>query len=304
MAIFRNSTILSDYDGVKLSILTCSPENEPKAIFQIVHGMAEHKERYMALMEYLADRGVLSVIHDHRGHGQSVKSEEDLGYMYAGGWNAMVEDVRKVNAWIRAEHPGLEVNMLGHSMGSMVVRSFTKRYDREISRLLVCGCPANNPAKGVGLLMAKMICAFKGEKHRSKFLDNLSFGTYNKPFESEGPFAWLSKNADNVNAYIADPLCGYCFTANGFKNLLGVMVDCYSPKAWAMGNAALPIMFISGGDDPCRISDKDFQKAVDFMKARGYSNVSSKLYPSLRHEILLEKEAETVFADIALFLGV
>jgi len=300
--MIQKTVVASDYDALTLSVAYCEPEAEPKGVLQIVHGMAEHKERYFAFMEYLAERGYASIIHDHRGHGESVKSEEDLGFMYEGGWIGMVEDVRKVQDLVKEKWPSVPVALMGHSMGSMVVRSFAKRYDDSIAKLIVCGCPSDNPAKGVGYMLASLIGKVKGERHRSKLLDNMSFGAYNKPFESEGEFAWLSANNENVKAYVADPLCGYCFTANGFRNLLGVMKDCYSPEGWKMANAEMPVMFISGGDDPCRTSDKAFQKAVDFMRERGYKNVNSKLYPGLRHEILLEKEAEMVYADVAEFL--
>ena len=302
MNMISTFTIKSDFDDLTLSGACCRPAEEPKSVLQIAHGMAEHKERYFPLMEYLAAHGVASVIHDHRGHGASVKSTDDLGFMYTGGWNAMVEDVKKVQDWARSQFPGLPLSLMGHSMGSMVVRSFTKRYDSTIERLIVCGCPSDNPAKGAGRILASLVGAIRGERFRSKLLDSMSFGSYNKPFEAEGDFAWLSANKENVKSYIADPLCGYCFTANGFKNLMGVMMDCYSPEGWAVANPSLKVMFISGGDDPCRIDDKAFGKAVQFIRDRGYSNVCSKLYPGLRHEILLEKSAETIFGDICDFL--
>lgn len=296
-------TIKSDFDDLTLCGAYCKPEAGASCVLQIAHGMAEHKERYFPFMEYLAARGIASVIHDHRGHGASVKSPDDLGFMYAGGWNAMVEDVKKVQDWAKDRFPGLPVILMGHSMGSMVVRAFTKRYDSAIDGLIVCGCPSNNPAKGAGKVLASLVAAIRGDHFRSKLLDSMSFGSFNKPFEAEGELAWLSANRENVRSYIADPLCGFCFTANGFMNLMGVMMYCYSPKGWALANPSLRVMFISGGDDPCRIDDKAFGKAVQFMKDRGYSNVSSKLYPGLRHELLLEKSAEVIFDDIVRFIS-
>jgi len=189
-------------------------------------------------------------------------------------------------------------------MGSMVVRSYAKRYDDTISRLIVCGCPSDNPAKGAGKALASVIGTFSGWHSRPKLLNDMSFGSYNKPFEQEGEFAWLSRNKANVKAYVEDPLCGYCFTANGFRGLLGVMSDCYSAKDWKDANRGLPVLFISGGDDPCRVDDEAFLKAVDFMRARGYNHVSYNLYPGLRHEILQESEAKsTIYLDILNFIN-
>ena len=290
-------------DELELAVAVAEPKGPAKGIFQIVHGMAEHKERYYAFMDVLASEGYVAVIHDHRGHGESLKSPDDLGYMYDGGWLAMVEDVKVVQDWAREQYPDLPVTLFGHSMGSMVVRSFAKRYDSSIQNLIVCGCPSDNPAKGAGRALTRVIALLRGWHYRPDLINNMSFGAYNKGFESEGPCAWLSRNHDNVVTYLKDPLSGYCFTANGFYGLLGVMKDCYSPRNWAMQNPALKVLFISGADDPCRIDDKAFAKAVDFMRKRGYTNVESKLYPGLRHEILQEKEAPEVYSDILNFLA-
>lgn len=281
-----------------LSIAVLEPSVEPKGIFQIVHGMAEHKERYYPFMETLAAEGYVAVIGDIRGHGESVKTPADLGFLYDGGWKGMVEDVNVIIDWALGEYGELPVTLFGHSMGSMVVRSFTKRYDKKIAKLIVCGCPSDNPAKGAGLAIASAISALLGARHRSALLNAMSFGAYNKPFKAEGDFAWLSRNRANAEAYIADPLCGFCFTANGFKGLLGLMGDCYGAEGWAVANPSLPVLFISGGDDPCRVSDKAFAAAVDFIRARGYANVTSRLYPGLRHEILNEVEAPDIIREV------
>lgn len=291
-------------DGVRLSVVVCEPEGQAKGIFQIVHGMAERKERYFPFMEYLAQNGYVVVINDIRGHGESVKNPDcDLGYMYKGGWKAMVEDVKVVQDWTLKNFPGLPVILFGHSMGSLVVRSFAKRYDSSLSGLIVCGSPSDNPAKGAGDALAVIIAGLCGGHCRPQVINKMSFGAYNKNFASEGEFAWLSKNRENAESYIADPLCGYCFTANGFHGLLGVMKDCYGAKGWAVAKPDMPILFISGGDDPCRVDDKSFAAAVDFIKSRGYRNVTSRLYPGLRHEILLEKEGPQIWADILNFIS-
>lgn len=291
----------SQFDDLDLGVALCECEEQPKAIFQIVHGMAEHKERYFPFMEYLAEHGYVSVIHDHRGHGESVKSEKDYGYMYEGGAQAMVEDVLKVQDWAKSQYPGVPVHLFGHSMGSMVVRAFVRSYDDHIAKLIVCGCPSDNPGKGAGLLLANIIGFFRGQHHQSAFLNNLAFGGYARQFPGEHPLAWLSANKENVKNYAANPLCGFTFTVNGFKNLFRIMKICYSKNGWVMRNTDLKILFISGGDDPCRIDDKAFYKAVNFLKAKGYKSVDSILYPGLRHEIMLENEPK-VQEDILKFI--
>ena len=299
----NSDSVISPVDGLKLSLIYSEPSEAPKGIVQIAHGMCEHKERYIPLMEYLCQNGYAVVCHDHRGHGASVKSADDLGYMGKGGWLAMVDDTREVTLWAKKKWPGIPFTLFGHSMGSMVVRSYAKRYDSLIDSLIVCGCPSDNPAKGAGILLAKVIGRIKGWRFRPTILQKMSFGAYNKPFEKEGwPAAWVCSDPEILKAYHADPLCQFVFTADGFLNLLLLMKDCYSTD-WKTLRSSLPVHFISGADDPCRVNDKALQSAVQAMKDRGYENVSLKVYPGLRHEIHNETAKAEVWADILSYLA-
>ena len=146
---FKEFTLDSDFDNLSLSLLLSQPENmDIKAIIQISHGMAEHKERYIEMMRYLSGQGFVCVINDHRGHGKSIKVKEDLGYWYSGGYVAIVEDLLKVTKHIKSMFPEKKVFLVGHSMGSLIARSFIKRYDSEIDGLVVSGRPSYNPALG------------------------------------------------------------------------------------------------------------------------------------------------------------
>lgn len=286
-------------DDLSLAVLVSEPEGSPEGIFQIVHGMCEHKERYVPFMEYLSAHGYVCVIHDHRGHGESVKTPDDLGFMYKGGWRAMVEDVRVVSDWAKSQYPSLKHILLGHSMGSMVVRSFTKRYDGMIDTLFVCGCPSDNPAKSAGKFLADCFVLFAGGHSRPKILQKLSFGSFNAPFAQEGyPVAWVCSDKQTLEEYHSDPLCMFQFTANGFSNLTALMKDCYSRKGWKLNNPELPVHFISGAEDPCLVSEKAIGKAVDLMKQVGYKNTDLKLYDGMRHEILNETGKRQVWDDI------
>lgn len=298
----RKFSIEASSDSLRLSCAVCEPDGGAgvRGAVVLVHGMCEHKERYYALMDYLAAAGYVCVISDLRGHGESVLSPEDLGYMYSGGWRAMVEDIALVVRWTRENYPGLDVALFGHSMGSMVVRSFAKRYDAMISRLIVCGCPSDNPAKGAGKLLAGAAGLVCGWHSRPGLLQRMSFGSYNKAFEDEGyASAWVCSDKDVLEAYHNDPLCQFVFTANGFYNLMGLMQDCYGARGWKVSDPDMPVRFISGAQDPCRISDGALSKAVAFMRKVGYRNVDLKLYPGMRHEIHNEAAApETVWPDI------
>ena len=183
-------------------------------------------------------------------------------------------------------------------MGSMAVRSFTKRYDDKIDGLIVCGSPSKNNGAAIGRMLAKLFSLFKGPQYRPKFIQKIGFDSFNGKFKHEGQNAWICSDSEVVRAYNANSLCNYQFTANGFDNLFGLMQDCYSGKGWITSNKTLPILFVSGKDDPCRTSDKDFGKAVQAVKNAGYTNVASVSYEGMRHEILNETGKEKVWQDI------
>lgn len=296
----EKSILPSRLDEIPLSVMRCMPDDgiQVKGIVQIAHGMCEHKERFIPFMEYLCGKGYLCVIHDHRGHGESVKSQGDLGYFHTGGWKGIVDDILIINEHIRSHNPGLPIFLFGHSMGSLAVRSFTKRYDILINGLIVCGSPSRNPATGAGRMLARLIASIKGDRHRPSLIHKMAFESFNSRFVSEGENAWLSTDRTIVKEYNNDPLCGYMFTANGFTGLFDLMLDTYSDKGWKVGNPSLPIHFIAGADDPCITSRKDFEKAVGHIRSVGYAKVTSKLYEGMRHEILNETDRMKVWNDV------
>lgn len=293
------SNLPSVFDGLSLSVAMTRPESPAKGIVQFVHGMIEHKERYFPLMEWLSSHGYFCIISDLRGHGSSVRTEDDLGYFGKNGWSALVEDIKTVGDKAREEFPGLPFTLIGHSMGSLVVRSYLKRYDSTIDRLIVSGSPSDNPAKGAGKAIARTLQLLMGPRHRSKLLHTISFAGYNKGFEANGyDRAWVCSDPDVLKAYHSDPLCSFLFTVDGFANLFDLMSDCYSAEGWKLTKPELPIRFISGALDPCRSSDKAWQASVDFISSLGYKDVSGKLYPAMRHEVLNETDRMTVWEDI------
>lgn len=304
MNLIKEFTVKSDYDDLELSVMTLVPEEPVKAVVQLVHGMCEHKERYIPLMEFLAGHGYACIIHDHRGHGKSIKASDDLGYFYEGGANAMIEDVYKVTETAKGLFPGKKVVLIGHSMGSMAVRAYTKRHDDAIAALIVCGSPSDNPLKGVGKALARVIGWFKGQHHRSALIHGMSFDAFDRKFAADGRRnAWVCSDDDALTAYNADPLCQFHFTLNGFVALFEVMEEAYGRKGWKMSNPDLPVMFISGTDDPCLVNLEKFASAVENMRKVGYRNVTSKAYDGMRHEILNETERSKVWADILDFIG-
>lgn len=295
-------TLPSPVDGLLLDGLFVLPDEPAKAVVQLNHGMCEHKERYLPFMEYLAARGYVCCIHDHRGHGKSVRSPEDLGYFYKGGGAALVEDIRAVNGMLHEKFPGLPLYLFGHSMGSLAVRAYIKKYSGTIDALVVCGSPSKPAGAGLGGALVRLLQLFQGEKAHSKLVDGIFCGAYDKPFKAENrKSAWLSRDPAVGEAYNADPLCNYTFTLNGYLSLLYLVNETYSEKGWQVENKDLPVLFVSGEDDPCAISGKKFVQSVWHLERMGYKNVYRRVYTDMRHEILNEIDKETVFAELAGF---
>lgn len=302
--MIESFTLTSSSDGLTLSGLRVEPDSMPcQGVILCVHGMCEHKERYIPLMTFLASHGYASFLIDHRGHGASVRTADDLGFMYRVGWLGLVQDQHDLYQYARSLYPNLPVTMIGHSMGSLVARAYTKRFDDTLTTLILTGSPSDNPAKAVGKMLAAIIGRTRGWHTRPQMLQRMSFGSYNKPFAHEGyANAWVCSDHDVLESYHHDPLCQYVFTANGFYHLLGLMQDVYTLHGWSIHNPSLPIHFLSGAQDPCRISDQQFMHAVDLMKRVGYTHVRSFLYPQMRHEILNETNRQQVWADILAIL--
>lgn len=296
-------TIYSNCDGLPLSTAIFIPEKEVKGIVQISHGMAEHKERYFSFMEYLTERNYVVVINDHRGHGESVRDKDDLGYFYDESGEYIVKDLHQITLYMKERFPGKPVYLFGHSMGSMVVRMYIKKYDSEIDKLIVCGSPSKNPLVDVALFVVRFQKLFKGDRYRSRLIQNLAFGSYNKNIDKPiSDNAWLSSDENNVQNYDSDNLCGFIFTLNGFRNLFLLMKEIYITSGWALKNKDLPIMFIAGSDDPVIVSEDKWNESREFLQKLGYTNVRGKLYKGLRHEILNENIKENVYDDIVKFM--
>lgn len=305
---FRTLALNSASDGLPISVLCSTPGlsggRKARGIVQLVHGMCEHKERYIPFMKFLSEHGYICVIHDHRGHGSSVRDSQDLGYFYEGGYLAMIQDIRMVSEWVKSEYRGLSVILFGHSMGSMAVRSYIKRYDNSISGLVVCGSPSYNPGIVFGKILARLYSSVYGSRCRPRLIQTIAFGMFNRRFRKEGSSnAWICSDPEIVASYDSNPLCSFQFTANGFRNLFSLMQDAYGKKGWQLYNPHLPILFISGKEDPCLVSGKKFHQSVRFMEKCGYDDVTSHLYPEMRHEILNEKGKKEVWEDILEFIN-
>ena len=302
----REFTLQSKYDNLALSCAEYTAEGvtqtNAKGVVQIVHGMCEYKERYEGFIDYLTQNGYIVFAHDHRGHGGSVTANENLGYFGDKKGEAIVDDAALVTDEIRRLYPGLSVTLFGHSMGSLVVRAYIQKYEEKIDKLIVCGSPSKNSLSGFGLMLNGVISAFRGKKYRSRLMANASTGGGDDKFPGEGKNAWLTRDKTVVEKYNADEKCNFVFSCNGFSNLLHLVKNAYKKKKYPAKHSDLPIFFMAGADDPVIGSEKKWLAAQQFLRDVGYKNVTGKLYPKMRHEILNELGKEEVYADALAFI--
>lgn len=295
-------TYVSSFDEQKLTGYHYATQ-KPKALVAIFHGMAEHQKRYIWLAEQLvkADFDVLTI--DQRGHGESLYDGKVKGYFAdQDGWARNLADLHAMVEIVRTE-TGLPLIVFGHSMGSLVARSYLKHYPEHIKGLYLSGSPDRSPLASSGIILAKTIALFKGRKHPSPFLGNMSFGTFNKQIKNpRTSMDWLSIDPKNVDAYIADDLCGFDFTAIGFVDMLVGMNEAYESKGWNIVNKALPIRFVSGKEDPCYLPS-GIDKAAKCLSDNGYTDVRTEYVEGVRHEIFNDIKKGELTADLIAWLG-
>ena len=209
--------IESEADGLDISVLAVVPDETPyRGILQLVHGMSEYKERYLPFMEYMAKRGYVCVIHDHRGHGKSVRAMDDLGYMYGGGADAILKDIEVVNREMHQQLPDLPLILFGHSMGSLAVRAFARDHDDCMDMLIICGSPSKNTARPLGVALAHAESTVFGPTHRSHVIEALSFGGNVMRFrKDQNCTSWICANKAAAQEYSDSELCGFTFTDDG-----------------------------------------------------------------------------------------
>lgn len=295
--------IKSKYDDLNIGVCLVRPETQPTAVLQLAHGMCGYKERFEPVMEYLAENGIACIASDHRGHGESVKSTEDFGHFYSGGYKALVQDMRDITEWGIKEFPGVPYYLLGHSMGSLAARVYAKQDDSALSGLIICGSPSWNPLSRFGRFLTGTFCIIGLGHIRPKILQKITSGSYNRHFASEGPEAWTCSDPEVRKIFTDNPLCNFRFTMNGVNNLLKMMGETYDLRGWKVANPDMPIRFISGAEDPCMISEKKFHRAVWTMHKVGYVDITSSIYQNMRHEVLNEINKEIVWTEVLRFIN-
>ncbi len=286
----------------KLHVRVWEPEGRPKAVLQIVHGMAEHIDRYDDFAGFFVRNGILVVGADIASHGKSRESGGAKGYFgEKDGWSKLVEDIRALYRAIKQVYDDVPYFLFGHSMGSFLVRTYAARHGDDMDGFILCGTAGNNPALPVAKFIAKAEIKNKGATAQSKALNELSFGAYNKAFRpNRTEFDWLSVNEANVDGYVADEECGYVFTAGGFSDLFDGLAE-IGAKDWAKKVPIKPMLLIAGALDPVGAMGKGPREVEKSLTATGH-DVKLILYEGMRHEVHNENGKEQVYADILSFL--
>lgn len=275
-----------------------------RGVVQLVHGMAEHIERYDDFARFLTGIGYVVFGHDHIGHGKSVTSTDELGHMpLEGGADILVEDVsraRAAAASLCADVDCLPLFLFGHSMGSFVVRACIARRPVGLAGAVLCGT-GDQPrlVSLAGRTLSRAIGAVRGERYRSRLVETLAVGSFSSAIEdARTECDWLSTDPAVVDAYLADPLAGQMFTVGGYATLTDLTAEVVTDASAAAVPHDLPLLFVAGSEDPVGERGVAVRRAADRYRAAGVEDVRVILYPDMRHEILNEPGRADVYADI------
>lgn len=300
------SSVLSSDGQSWLRTMTWLPDANltRRACIQLVHGMAEHIERYDAFASFLASLGYVVIGHDHIGHGKSIVTAQELGHLpINGGKDILIEDVHTVYRSALSQYPdiaALPYFVFGHSMGSFIARAYIARYGAELAGAILCG--TGNPPYAASLsgnALCHIIGAIRGADYRSKLVDSMVIGAYAKTIENaETECDWISTDPVVVRAYIDDPLSGQMFSVGGYATLTDLTAEVVSKNHAAQVPVNLPLLFIAGAEDPVGSCGEDVKRASALYKNAGVKDVSCIIYPGMRHEILNEPRREDVFNDV------
>ena len=297
----KERRFLSADGKTPIHVVEWLPDVPPRGVVQLAHGIAEYADRYHPFASFLAEQGFVVVAGDHIGHGQSLADGAPRLYFGpAGSWDWVVQDLYTLRCQTGEAWPELPYFLLGHSMGSFLSRSYLLRYPGTLSGAVLMGTgqPSALLLSGGRLLLAEEIRRV-GEESSSALAQKAAFGSYNKVFApNRTAYDWLSVDPDNVDRYLADPLCGGDPSTGLLRELLTALGRIGNPRAWKRMNLNTPILFISGGMDPVGDCGRAVRRLADGFRRAGVRSVDLWLYPEARHEILNDLCKEQVYADL------
>lgn len=302
MSLLTESHIGSSDQKSRLHVCQWLPDDgRIKAVLQLSHGIAEHIGRYDTFARFMASSGFAVIGHSHLGHGQSAPDEHDKGFFAdSGGWDTAVRDMRLVYDTARARNPELPYFLLGHSMGSFLTRTFLIKYQNLLTGCVISGTGQQAPmVLSGGLAVAGCEKLLHGSRCRSARLNMLSFGAYNRRIPNHRtPCDWLSRDTEIVDKYMADDNCGWVPTIGMFSDMLGGIKFIGKKKNINKMQKDLPILIISGEEDPVGDYGTGPKKVFNMFKEAGLQDLTLKLYKGARHEVLNETNKQEVFTDV------
>jgi alpha-beta hydrolase superfamily lysophospholipase len=297
---------LTTADGVDLFVYRWLPPGPCKAVVQVAHGLAEHAGRYARLAEALTNTGYAMYANDHRGHGQTCKNKDQLGFFAErNGWRLCLDDLWALNRHIAAEHPRTPIVLLGHSMGSTMAEQFIADHGEALAGVVLSG-PSGNPTMlaAIGRLILRLERLRLGPQGRSKLANSLSFDAFNKQFgPARTAFDWLSRDSAEVDKCVADPLCGFNATVQLWIDLLDGWTAASRPAQRSRIPKTLPIYVIAGSRDPVGGNTKQIAPMLAAYRGAGIQNVQHRFYPEAGHELFNETNREEVMRDLVEWLN-
>lgn len=279
------------------------PDGEIKGIFHLVHGMTEYIDRYDDLFARLLEEGYICCGYDNLGHGKTAANDSELGFIAEkDGWRYLVGDVRVFGDSVRKMFPDKRYFLMGHSMGSFIVRLAAEQNPTDIERLVVCGTAGPMAIANIGLGLIKLIAAVKGARYVSHLAESLAFGSYNKRFDGSTQYEWLTNDRAIIDKYIKDKYCTFKFTASAMRDLVTMTVGCNRTDWFRNISKDLPILLIAGECDPVGGYGRGVKEVYKRLLSAGHTDVTLKLYENCRHEILNDNCRRETIEDILRFL--
>lgn len=292
---------LKSLDNYDLELHVFEIENF-KGVIQIIHGMEEHQERYEPLIKVLNNYGYSVVSSNMRGHGKNAPTlgffKEKAGYKY------LLADQKTITEYIKNRFKVNKVILLCHSMGTIIARNLMQSESFNYEKIILSGFPCKQKGVSLGIMLANIIQFFKGPNYYSKMLENIAVGNFNKDIKNaKTDFDWLSYNESNVQDYINDPYCGHGFKVSALNDLFHLVKNMGKIKDYHNVNQNVPILMLSGEDDPCTGYEKGRKDSILTLKNAGFASIQEICYKQKRHEILNEEGKEQIYQDILNFLS-
>lgn len=275
-----------------------------RGVVQISHGMCDYFNRYTPFAKYLCSLGFVVCGNDHLGHGSSVSRPGELGFFAPkNGWKFLVEDLHQLTDIMRLRYPDLPYFLLGHSMGSLIVRLYLAQYDEGLSGAVICGTVGPTPLVKTGISIADSIARSKGMTYRSAMLSKLALGSFNRKIDSPRTcFDWISRDDQVVDLFQSDEKCNFIFTATGFRDLFQLVMRANHTRCFKATPHKLPLLLIAGDRDPVGGCGDGVRTVAKFYRAAGQKNVDVIFYKDSRHELLNELNRLDVYGDISRWL--